>query len=109
MRRATVARVQADRNAARATQMAEKAKQAEASALGLAYSASMLGACDALQNGQIDSARHYLDIAPSELRGWEWRLLSNRLDLSIRVHARSRPTDSRIHVLPDGRSYYDVG
>jgi WD40 repeat protein len=36
-------------------------------------------------------------------------LLSNRLDLSIGIHARSRPAGSRIHVLPDGRSYYDVG
>ena len=107
--RAAKARIQADQNAARATQLAEKAKQAEASALGLAYSASMLGACDALQNAQIDAARHYLDIAPSDLRGWEWQLLSNRLDLSVRFHARSRTPDSRIHVLPDGRSYYDVG
>ncbi len=56
--RANRARIQADQNAERATQLAEKAKKAEASALGLAYSASMLSACDALQNGQIDSVRH---------------------------------------------------
>ena len=80
--RANKARIQADQNAARATQLAEKAKKAEASALqekevalGLAYSASMLGACDALQNAQIDAVRHYLSIAPSDLRGWEWRVL----------------------------------
>jgi WD40 repeat protein len=99
--------------AARATKLAEEAKKAEASALGLAYSASMLGACDAFQNGQIAAARHYLDIAPSDLRGWEWRCLSSRLDLSVRVQKRSRTPDSQaprsqIHVLPDGRSYYDV-
>src|SRR6266478_522492 len=93
--RANKARIQADQNAQRATQMAEKAKKAEASALGLAYSASMLSACDALQNAQIDAARHHLDIAPSDLRGWEWRMLSNRLDLSVRVHKRSRPPGSR--------------
>ena len=114
--RANRARILADQNAARATQLAEKAKKAEASALqekatalGLAYSASLLSACDALQNAQIDAARHYLDSAPKDRRGWEWRLLSNRLDLSIRLHQRSRPPLSRIHLLPDGRSYYDVG
>jgi len=114
--RANTARIRADLNAERATKLAEKAKTAEANAvqekggaLGLAYSASMLGACDALQNAQIDAARHYLDIAPSALRGWEWRLLSNRLDLSVRFQARSRPSLSLIHLLPDGRSYYDVG
>jgi WD40 repeat protein len=113
---ANKARIQADQNAARATQLADKATKAEASALqekevalGLAYSASMLGACDALQNAQIDAVRHYLSIAPSDLRGWEWRVLSNRLDTSIRVQKRSRPPLSCIHVLPDGRSYYDVG
>ncbi|MGO8698629.1 MAG: WD40 repeat domain-containing serine/threonine protein kinase [Limisphaerales bacterium] len=120
LRRATRARLQADQNArladqnaAQARVLAEEAKKAEASALGLAYSASMLGASDALQNGQIAAARHYLEIAPSDLRGWEWRCLSNRLDLSVRVQKRSRTPDSQaprsqIHVLPDGRSYYDV-
>jgi WD40 repeat protein/serine/threonine protein kinase len=113
--RANRARIQAGQNAERANQLAEEAKKAEASALGLAYSASMLSACDAVQNAQIDAVRHYLDIAPRELRGWEWRLLSNRLDLSLRVQERSRllginsQHSSRIHVLPDGHSYYDVG
>jgi WD40 repeat protein len=100
--RANKARIQADRNAA-------QAKTAEASALGLAYSASMLAACDALQNAQVDAARHYLNTTPSALRGWEWRVLSNRLDLSVRLHKRLRWPKSGIHVLPDGRSYYDVG
>jgi len=116
LRRANTARIQADQNAARATQLAEQAKKAEASALqekaialGLAYSASMLSACDALQSGQIDGARHYLNIAPGDLRGWEWQVLSNRLDLSIRLDQRSRPSGSRIHVFPDGQSYSDVG
>ena len=108
MRRATLARKQADRNAERATQLAEKARKAEASALGLAYSASMLSACDALEHWQIDSARHYLETAPPSLRSWEWRVLSSRLDLSVRTHNHPSANSSQIHAAPDGRSYYEV-
>jgi WD40 repeat protein/serine/threonine protein kinase len=123
MRRATVARRQADqnagqaeRNARRAQQLAIEARQvemaaraAETNALRLAYSASMLSACDALERWRIDSARHYLEAAPASLRGWEWRHLSSRLDLSVRTHNHPSANSSRFHVAPDGRSYYEVG
>jgi WD40 repeat protein/serine/threonine protein kinase len=122
LRRATMARRQADQNAARAEQNARRAGQlanqakhaeiaarlAETNALHLAYSASMLSACDALEHWQIDSARHYLDTAPADLRGWEWRHLFSRLDLSVRTHDHSRSNVSMIHVAPDGRSYYEL-
>jgi WD40 repeat protein len=109
LRQATLARHRADQNAERATQLAEKAKKAEASALGLAYSASMLSASDALEHWQMDSARHYLETAPPSLRGWEWRLLSSRLDLSVRTHNHPSANSSRIHAALDGQSYYEVG
>ena len=109
LRLATVAREQADQNAERATQLAAEARQAEGSALGLAYSASMLSASDALEHWQIDSARHYLEIAPPKLRGWEWGLLASRLDLSVRTHNHPAASGSQIHAAPDGRSYYEVG
>jgi len=122
LRRATVARLQADQNAAqaeqnakRAGQMANEAKKAEmaariaeTNALHLAYSASMLSACDALEHWQIDSARHYLETAPANLRGWEWRHLFSRLDLSVRIHDHPGSNVAGIHVAPDGRSYYEV-
>ena len=114
LRRATVARIQADQNAVRANQLADAARTAEAAAragqsnaLRQAYSASMLSASDALERGQIDAARRYLDSAPPARRGWEWRQLASRLDLSSRVHHYPR-VNTRLHVLPDGRSYYDV-
>jgi WD40 repeat protein len=123
LRRATVARRQADQNAARAEQNARRAGQlasqakhaeiaarlAETNALHLAYSASMLSACDALEHWQIESARHYLDTAPASLRGWEWQHLSSRLDLSVRTHDHPGANASRMHVAPDGQSYYEVG
>src|SRR5262249_2052357 len=115
LRRATVARNQADQNSTRAKQLAEDARKAEMSArlaersaLRQVYSASMLSASDALEQGQIETARHYLNSAPENLRGWEWWHLSSRLDLSTRVHDYQRGVDAQLHLLPDGRSYYDV-
>ena len=115
LRRATAARLQADRNAARANQLADAAKTAEAAArlaetnaLRQAYSASMLSASDAFDRAQIDSARHYLDKAPTGLRGWEWRHFSSRLDLTFRTLNYPRTSWSKLLVMPDGQSYYDL-
>ncbi len=115
LRRATVARNQATQNAARAQRLAEDAKTAEttarvaeSNALRQAYSASMLSASDALEQGQIETAKHYLNSAPENLRGWEWQHLSSRLDMSTRVRTYPRGANARLHLLPDGRSYYDV-
>src|SRR5262249_24045684 len=115
LKRANVARIQADQNAAQARTLALEAKTAEkaarvaeGNALRQAYSASMLSAADALERTQTDMARHYLNNAPVGLRGWEWRHLSSRLDLTTRVHDYPRPFNSQIHVPPDGRSYYNV-
>jgi WD40 repeat protein len=83
------------------------ARVAETNALRQAYSASMLSACDALEHAQIDMARRYLSSAPAALRGWEWRHLSSRLDLSVRVHEHARSDGSPVQVVSDGRSYYD--
>jgi hypothetical protein len=95
--------------AARVAKNAElAARVAETNALRQAYSASLLSASDALENAQISAARHYLDSAPADLRGWEWRHLSSRLDLTTRVQERPRSEHAQVHVLPDGRSYYEV-
>jgi WD40 repeat protein len=116
LRRATRERVQADQNAARALSLADEAKRAEfaarvaqTNALRQAYSASMLSASDAIERAEFDAARHYLDSAPAELHGWEWRHLASRLDLATRVQDQPRSDNSWVHVLPDGRSYYEVG
>src|SRR5215471_12569959 len=123
LRRANRARNQADQNArvadqnaARALSLADEARRAEfaarvaqTNALRQAYSASMLSASEAIERAQIDAARHYLDSAPAEWRGWEWRHLASRLDLATRVQDQPRSDNSLVHVLPDGRSYYEVG
>ncbi|MCX6924382.1 MAG: WD40 repeat domain-containing serine/threonine-protein kinase, partial [Verrucomicrobia bacterium] len=102
------ARARAD-EAARVARNAEiVARVAETNALRRAYVASLLSACDALEHEQIAAARRSLDNAPANLRGWEYWHLSSRLDLSLRIHERPGSDHTQVHVLPDGRSYYDV-
>ena len=102
-------RERAERGEQEAKKAEIAARVAETNALRQAYSASLLSACDAFEHAQIAAARHYLDSAPPDLRGWEWRHLSSRLDLTTRVHEHVRASYSQIHVLPDARSYYDIG
>ncbi|MHC5111404.1 MAG: protein kinase domain-containing protein [Planctomycetota bacterium] len=102
------ARIDADREAEHARQASAVALHEKTVAQHQAYSANMLGAFDALERGQIDSARNFLNRAPSELRGWEWRHLSSRLDPSLRT-VELKAQISQLHVAPDGRSYYGVG
>jgi WD40 repeat protein len=45
-----------------------------------AYRARMAAANAALQNDDVADAARHLAEAPAELRGWEWRHLSSRLD-----------------------------
>ncbi|MCX6922051.1 MAG: serine/threonine-protein kinase [Verrucomicrobia bacterium] len=106
--RANDARRRAERGEEKAKQNELAARVAETNALRQAYSASLWSACDALDHAQIAAARHYLESAPPDFRGWEWRLLSSRLDLSARVHEHPRSEHAQVHVLPDGRSYYEV-
>ena len=104
---ARTARIDADRNALEAREASAVALREKTAAQHQAYSASMLGASDALERGQLNAARDYLNRAPSYLRGWEWRLLSSRLDPSLRVHEHKAQI-WQLHAAPDGRSYYGV-
>lgn len=99
--------IDADRKAEQARAAGAVALREKTVAQHQAYSANMLGASDALERGQIDAARHYLNSAPADLRGWEWRHLSSRLDVSLRVH-NQKTRITQLHVAPDGRSYYGV-
>lgn len=71
-------REQAEKNALTATE--EKGK-----ALLQAYRASLAAASAALENHDVADAARHLKEAPEELRGWEWRHLSSRLDDSSDV------------------------
>lgn len=74
------------------------------------YSANVIGAGDALARSEFAAARAYLEAAPEELRGWEWRVLLARLDTSIDVNVRSIPNLDKalLELVPvgDGSSYW---
>jgi len=48
-----------------------------------AYVASLTAAQMALNTPHLATARRHLESAPEHLRGWEWRHLNNRLDVSV--------------------------
>lgn len=104
---ARIAQMDADRNAAQAREANAIAQREMAAAQRQAYSANMLAACDALERGEVDVARNYLDHATSDQRGWEWRHLSSRLDTDLRVHNHDGQL-WQLHVAADGRSYYGI-
>lgn len=69
----------------RADANASEAVEAEILATRRAYSADLMAASSAISAIQFSSARAFLDAAPENLRGWEWRTLRARLDTSIRT------------------------
>ncbi len=96
----------------RADENASQARAAESLATRRAYAANMLSASSAINNVQFVSASAFLDAAPQLLRGWEWRLLHERLDTSIRAlpianrstSDRAENYDYALLVHPDGQS-----
>lgn len=93
---------------------ARAAEQRANESMRQAYSANLLLADSALDRSQLLAARGFLDSAPESLRGWEWRVLSARLDAVFRTHKRDLPRANRYHwghrmeLLPaaDGRCYW---
>ncbi len=55
------------------------------------YVADLAAAEAALRDGDYRSARRYLDDAPAEHRGWEWRHLASRLNQQIGEWATDGP------------------
>jgi WD40 repeat protein/tRNA A-37 threonylcarbamoyl transferase component Bud32 len=64
------------------------------------YRARLAAAIAALQGHDVSDAEHQLDLAPEDLRSWEWHHLYSRLDESSRV---LRPPDGEHYDLPLAR------
>jgi WD40 repeat protein/serine/threonine protein kinase len=64
----------------RADAQARQAEDEKREATYQAYRARIAAAVAALQNHDVADAARQLDAAPKDLRGWEWRHLSSRLD-----------------------------
>ena len=70
-----------------ATQARKAAEEREQMRLRQTYLASITAAAAALEQHDVALARRSLEMAPDDLRAWEWDHLSNRLDESLhRIH-----------------------
>ena len=81
-----------------------RARQQTREARQLAYVNSLAAAESALRENAVEEAAARLDAAPADLRGWEWRHLSSRLDhslLTVPAHAQGVTC---VRFLPGGAS-----
>ena len=87
----------------RADLNAQRADAARMDARRGAYQARLTAAMAAMGIHDIREASRQLDQAPEELRGWEWRHLQGRLDLSLAVVAGRSGKTSIAFCPPGGR------
>jgi WD40 repeat protein/serine/threonine protein kinase len=66
------------------------------------YRARLAAAIAALQSHDISDAQHQLDLAPEDLRSWEWHHLNSRLDESARVIRPGEGEYFRLQDTPKG-------
>ncbi len=86
-----------------AVQQAVSATSAAAEARQQTYRASLVAAASALRYHEVDDARLQLDMAPAQLRGWEWSHLYSRLDDSLRTLSTGF-VPMCMAISPDGRT-----
>jgi WD40 repeat protein/tRNA A-37 threonylcarbamoyl transferase component Bud32 len=87
--------------AVRADHNARLARLNEASSTRESYRASLAAAGALLRDDPVEAA-HYLDAAPEELRGWEWRYLNAQLDRHVMSYAGPLGVDPIFAFSPDG-------
>src|SRR5262249_55076573 len=68
------------------------------------YRADIVAASGALQGHNVVAARRALEDAPKELRDWEWRHFSTRLDTAQDVLPWGGAVYYHAHTTPDGRT-----
>jgi WD40 repeat protein len=94
---------------AAAVQASDEAQAKEKAERWSRYLANISAASSALQLHNVGAARRFLEDAPEEHRGWEWRHFSRQLDdsrLTIRGHAGQV---SLVLFRPDGRQLASAG
>src|SRR5262249_39061812 len=91
--------VRAGQNARAADENARLANANERLARYQTYPARLAAASAALSHHDVADAARQLEAAPEELRGWEWRHLSSRLDDSSAVFPAT--AGESLFLLPD--------
>ena len=88
--------------ALQAWQSSAIAMKERAAALSEAYVARIIAAGDAIKEFDVAQAQVQLEAAPKSLRGWEWRHLASRLDISLSKQERSPSHRSNAASSSDG-------
>ncbi|MCB9881003.1 MAG: protein kinase [Planctomycetes bacterium] len=73
------------------------------------YSANLMVASAALEKHDVGAADKALEGTPTHLRGWEWRHLKSRLDMSLRtlqLPSDAEPSDSLVWFDEDSRTVF---
>jgi serine/threonine protein kinase/WD40 repeat protein len=70
----------------------------------LAYAASLRAAEIALRGDELSEGRRQLDACAPALRGFEWRHLEQRIDLSLRSFESGAREPRAVAALPEGRA-----
>lgn len=98
----TIFAIRADNNATRARSSEARARQSEAQALRQSYVSGLIAA-SALSRDDPQRAAAILQALPSELRGWEWRHLSSRLERASRIYRADSKTVGSYAFSHDGK------
>jgi WD40 repeat protein/serine/threonine protein kinase len=86
-----------------------RSERARTAAVYAGYLANIRAAAASLEEGEIREARRWLAGCPEDLRGWEWRHLWVRSDVSLQTIAAHRGVINAIAVSPDGRIIASAG
>ncbi len=86
-----------------------EAERERRSARRQAYVASIAAASAALARQDVATMRKWLDLAPAELRGWEWDYLHAETDHSLAVLEGHRERVWSVAFSPDGRRLASAG
>src|SRR5262249_51163893 len=100
---AVLERETADNERSKAVRLAEDLRVQRDAAKWYTYRANLAAAANALQLGNIGSARRYLEAAPEQFRNWEWRHFVSQLDRPQSVLNADDALVQSVVFSPDGK------
>jgi WD40 repeat protein len=93
----------ADSERSKAVRLAEDLRVQRDAAQWYTYRANLAAAANALQLGNMRSARRYLEAAPEQFRNWEWRHFLSQLDRPQSVLRGHEASVWGVAFSPDGK------
>jgi WD40 repeat protein/tRNA A-37 threonylcarbamoyl transferase component Bud32 len=100
---AVLERETADNERSKAVRLAEDLRVQRDAAKWYTYRANLAATANALQLGNISSARRYLEAAPEQFRNWEWRHFISQLDRPQSILRGHEASVVAVAFSPDGK------